>query len=160
MEYGAREVSVQVYLPESVLLGSIFVAVPDVTDFLNVGGQYLRLHQPMLFPYREGVSATQRREAVVSKRDVLFVVHRQDVQAVAGGEEQHEDWRPVEVATGRFLLRGAADLGSVGTIHSLIASDDRFFVLRDVAIDGPIGAAFTEALVIVNADRTSLIAVR
>ena len=160
MEYGARDISVQVYLGESILLGSMFVAVDTVADFFNVSGRYLHLHQSMWFPYREGAAAASRREVVVAKGEVLFVVHRQDLAPVTGAEEQREDWQAVEVSVGRFILRGAADLGTVGTVHNLVASPERFFVLRDVSIDGPIGAAFTEPLLFVNADRVSFVALR
>ncbi|HUZ02400.1 MAG TPA: hypothetical protein VMU89_18800 [Thermomicrobiaceae bacterium] len=160
MEYGAREQSVQVYLGESVLLGTMFAAVDELVEFFNVGGRYLHLHQPMWFPYREGASAANRREAVVSKSEVLFVVHRRGLPAVAGAEEEQEDWQPLEVSTGRFVLRGCADLAAAGTVGNLIASPERFFVLRDVGIEGPIGAVFTEPLVIVNGDRVSFVATR
>ncbi|HET9014358.1 MAG TPA: hypothetical protein VFN57_02095 [Thermomicrobiaceae bacterium] len=160
MEYGTRAVSAQVYLDEAVLLGSVYVPTSDVAGYLNVSGHWLHLHQLMWFPYREGTSALNRREAVLAKDDVLFVVHRADPPAVAGAEDQRDDWQPVEVATGRFVLRGLADLGSAGTIHNLIASPERFFLLRDVSIEGPIGATFSEPQVIVNADAVSFATVR
>lgn len=155
-EFASRRLDVHVYLPQCVVLGSIYVAGDSLSAFLNVAGKYLRIHQAMWVPYREGVSPKRSREAVVHKEEVLFVVHRPDH---ASPLRPRDELRAVELLAGPFSLHGWAAQDESRTAHAVMVSDQRFFELQNAAIDGPLGATFTEPVVVVHTNRVSLLTI-
>lgn len=153
-----RAAPIHVYLPQCVVIGSIYTALPHVVDFLNVSGSYLHLHRIMWVPYKESGKAIVHRDGLIGKREVLFVVERGEDAAPSNATRGTARWHPVDVATGPFRIRGNVDFEAFGTLAALATCPDRFLPLRDTEIEGPHGAVFRESSVLLNLDRASLIA--
>lgn len=157
MAYAARDLSVHVYLPQCVIIGSVFTAIDSLIEFLDVGGEYIHVHNAMWVPYREGGSVTRAREALLNKRDVLFVVHRTEQGSnTAGGPR--ESWLDASLAVGPFLLKGRVGVGTLGTLHGLMTSEAGFIEVREVSIAGPLGGTFSEPSALIQRDKVSFIA--
>lgn len=149
----SRKVGVHLYLPQSVVVGELFVSEPSLIDFLEVTGACLYVHNAVAFPYLEGSPPARTREAAVRKDDVLFIVARGEVAAGMRNDAVTE----VQVMCGPFAIRGKSALPWASLIRELSNPEQRFIPLWQVTVHGPSRASFSEVSILLGLRQLALL---
>lgn len=148
-----RKVGVHLYLPQSVVVGELFVSEPSLFDFLQVAGACLYVHNAVAFPYLEGSPFARTREAAVPKDDILFIVARGEVAA----ETPSDAVTDVQVMCGPFAIRGKSALPWASLIRELSSREQRFIPLWQVTVHVPSRASFSEASILLGLRQLALL---
>lgn len=149
----SRKVGVHLYLPESVVVGELFVSEPSLIEFLEVAGACLYVHKAVALPYLEGSPPARAREAAIRKDDVLFIVARGEIS----GEGPSDALTEVQVMCGPFTIRGKSALPWASLIRELSNREQRFIPLWQVTVHGPSRASFSEASILLGLRQLALL---